>query len=415
MLDLAHAKQGQGGALVDWDGDGRDDKLVGAPWATFGNDVGVVLIYPGTTSGFSTMPSAQLNGDDNLGFSILRLGDVDGDGKAEVAVSALTGDSSDTHLCGSVTIYKGGSNGQVIAKVGAGQPGAKFGYALAHGDLNADGVDDLVVGAPYQSPDPSLYQQGAVHVFFGPTFATSTPILATSTAKGLGWAVGAGDLDSDGTSDLLLSLSGKVLGFRGGAGFAPVVGAPDLSVAFTATTFGRSLAVTNEYILIGAPKAKVGVDRDAGSLYVLSKAALPRALDLASAPANLIVTLNGAALFSRFATGLAAVGDLDADGHGDFIVGAAGDDVDANDMRGRAYLFLGSSIGATTTIANATTFSGTGRFQQYGTLLAPGASNRLLVGAPGDAGDVGRAFVLDLATRQPVAGGESGGLSGMGQ
>ncbi len=83
-------------------------------------------------------------------------------------------------------------------------------------------------------------------------------------------------------------------------------------------------------------------------------------------------------------------------------------------MRGRAYLFLGKDISPTTTLTTATRFDGTAPFQAYGTLLVSGAGNRLLIGGPGDAGDNGRSFVLDLATGQPVMGGESGGATGEG-
>jgi FG-GAP repeat len=415
VLELSHAKQGQGGAFVDMDGDGRDDKVVGAPWASLGPKLGVVLVYPGTDSGFSPTASLRLTGDDNLGFAVQRLADVDGDGHAEVAVSALTGDGEDSSLSGSVTIYRGGTSGIALAHLAFGQAGAKFGYSLAHGDLNADGADDLVVGAPYHTADPALYQQGAVHVYFGPNFTTRASLIASNTNKGLGWAVAVGDADADGTDDLLVGAKEKVLGYRGGAGFAPAIDAPELTVTSTASAFGRSLAVTDRHILLGAPKATVGDARDTGALYVLTRAAMPRTIDLASAPADLVVTINGAARFARFSNSLALAGDVDGDGMSDFVVGATGADVGDNDMRGRVYLFMGKDISAETTLASSTAFDGTAPFQAFGTTLVPGAAHSLLIGAPGDAGDVGRVFVVDLATGQPVAGGETGGSTGEGE
>ncbi len=45
----------------------------------------------------------------------------------------------------------------------------KFGVSVAAGDLNADGITDLVVGAPFNTNDPALYQSGAVYVFLSAT------------------------------------------------------------------------------------------------------------------------------------------------------------------------------------------------------------------------------------------------------
>ncbi|MEW5848150.1 MAG: FG-GAP-like repeat-containing protein [Myxococcota bacterium] len=416
-VEFAHGKQGQGAAFADLDGDGRDDKVVGAPWAQQGDKLGVLLVYPGTEQGFAESAALKLTGEDNHGFAVLRLSDVDGDGHDELAVSALTGNSTETALCGSVTVYRGGKNGEVLTTVAAGRPAAKFGYVMARGDLNADGQADLIVGAPFDTPDSALFQQGSVHVFLAPSFTTRISLAATSANKGLGWAVASGDFDGDGKDDLLLGAAGKILGYRGGTGFAPALDTPDLTVKSVAAGFGRSLAVAGEYIVVGAPAAKVGDARDTGALFVITRGTTPRTVDLDATPtpADLLVTIPGPALFGRLGVALVPAGDVDADGKADFVVGAPGADVETNDMRGRVYLFRGKDLGASTTLASATGFPGTRRFQGYGSFLAVGKNNTLLIGAPRGDGDVGSAYVVDLASGQPVPGGATGGVSGGGE
>jgi hypothetical protein len=130
-LDLTGSKQGQSVGFADVDGDGIMDKIVGAPYASVTSDTtGVVLIYQGAGTGFSPAPTAVLTGDDNLGYSFADLGDVDGDGRSDYAVGAIHGDGEDVSLSGSVTIYKGGGNGQIIKKLSGEWPLDKFGLAL---------------------------------------------------------------------------------------------------------------------------------------------------------------------------------------------------------------------------------------------------------------------------------------------
>jgi hypothetical protein len=423
-LNLASSKQGQSIGFVDVDGDGILDKVVGAPYSyTTESQTGSILVYKGTATGFSTIPDAVLTGDDNLGYSFINLGDVDGDGKADFAFSAIHGDGAEVSLSGSVTIFKGGGKGQVIKKISGEGPMDKFGYSLAVGDLNGDGKPDLIAGAPFNTNDPALYQSGAVYVFFGPDYAAGVKLSASSAKKGLGWAVAAGDVNGDGIDDLVISASGKVLVYFGGNSFAPAINTPNITLTSTAAGFGKSIAVIGDMdgdgkkeVAIGAPNAVINNNRDTGSVYIVKGSSAGTVnVDAATPPSALLVRIDGEGLFNRFGSSLAVFGDFDADGKPDFAVGAPMADVTTssgqNILSGKVYVFKGKDMAPSMTFADADLFPGKVKDQGYGTSLAV-SGGKLLIGGPRSEADAGSANIVDLATGQTVKGGGSGGVAG---
>lgn len=426
-LNLMGSKQGHSVGFVDFDGDGIMDKIVGAPYAvTTANQTGAIIVYKGTATGFNSAPSAALTGDDNLGYSFANLGDVDNDGKNDFAAGAIHGDGADVSLSGSVTLYKGGSSGQIIKKLSGEEPMDKFGFSMAAGDLNGDGSPDIVVGAPFNTHDPALYQAGAVYVFFGPDFTSAKALYATSSNKGLGWAVATGDINGDTRTDLLIVsnkvVSGitiySVLGFYGvqGEPFSPLITAPDVTISGTSAGFGKALAVVGNIdgnpggeIAIGAPNAVItlaGVSsRDVGSVSIVSTATGTIVDVAAGAPmGSLLARLDGESLFSRFGSSVTPVGM-------DVAVGAPMLDVDWNILSGGVYVFKGADIAANTPWAHSSIFSGMVKNQGYGTSIAFG-NQALLIGAPRSNMNTGGVDMVDPATGQSVPGGSSGGSTG---
>jgi len=82
----------------------------------------------------------------------LAAGDLNGDGTADLAVSAYQAVVDNRQRAGRVYVFYGGSaigpNANLIVDPPNPEAGAEFGAALAIGDLNRDGKPDLIVGAP---------------------------------------------------------------------------------------------------------------------------------------------------------------------------------------------------------------------------------------------------------------------------
>jgi hypothetical protein len=427
---LEGSKQGQSVGFIDVDGDGIEDKVVGAPYASASSNTGVALIYAGKSNGgFSSSPSVILLGDDNFGSSFVNLGDVDGNGKEGFAVGAIHGDGADVSLSGSVTVYSGGrkwnydkGRGKIIAKLSGEGPMDKFGASISAGDLNGDGIKDLIVGAPFNTNDPSFYQGGAVYIYYAPDFSTKIALHASSLSKGLGWSSATGDINGDNIQDLCISSSGKVLCYYGVQNFNPSIDSPDVSIKSASSGFGKALAVIEDLngdgfgeIIIGAPNAVINGNRDTGSIYLVKGGTGIRTVNVDTSSPDLIVRIDGTALFDRFGSSIADAGNIGSGQKSDFAVGSPMADLDAfTHLTGKVYLFKGEDINSTTALANSSVFAGFMRDQGYGTSLAPDDNSMMLIGAPRTDSDTGWVSMVDFSTGQAVPGGSSGGSSGEG-
>lgn len=149
----------------DVDGDGWADFIVGAP---FSSQVGSAYVY----SGLRGSLLYQMNGDssnDFFGFSATGAGDVDGDGKTDFLIGAPNASRNGKQNNGSVYLYSGATGALLFQKDGAASYD-HFGLSVAGaGDVNGDGKQDIIIGAPHASPN-GLYTAGSVYIY-GPTCA----------------------------------------------------------------------------------------------------------------------------------------------------------------------------------------------------------------------------------------------------
>lgn len=344
------------GTTPDVDGDGFADILVGAPGIF--PATGEVYVYRGGPAGPASKPTLVVpNPGFGTGFgsALASAGDVDGDGFADVVIAGV-GEKN----AGAVWLYRGGEAGLSTTPTLAlhGEAiGDAFGISVSSvGDVNGDGYADVVVGQLEAIKGP-----GRAFVFHGgPSGLADTPsatLVGPVKDSAFGGAVaGAGDVNGDGFGDLIV---GAYLGTTGAGEATVFLGGPhDLEPAPTwiggtlDDKFGVSVACAGDIdgdglsdVVVGAFQTQVGP----GLAYVFRGSAT----SLGTTPST---TLTGTKPGDAFGLAVDGAGDVDGDGYSDLLVGAG-----ALGNTGAAYVYRGSPAGliatpATTLIGNSNIF-----------------------------------------------------------
>lgn len=223
-LDGTTADQFLGFAVAgvgDVDGDGIPDLLVGAPGATVGSrrDAGQAFLFAGADGSLLLTLSGEAEWD-QFGWSVAGAGDVDGDGVPDLLVGAPSADPGGRQDAGSVYLFSG-ATGALLRRFDGTAAGDALGFAVAGvGDVNGDGIPDLAAGAITASPG-SLSAAGEVRVFSGagPAYPLLAVIPGAAAGDAFGWAVtGGGDLDGDGVPDLIIGAPAAAPGGQTDAG-----------------------------------------------------------------------------------------------------------------------------------------------------------------------------------------------------
>ena len=213
-------------AAADVDGDHLADLVVGSPGSS---GAGHAYVYRGGALAGPPAWTLAAGVDGAFGQAVAGAGDVNGDGLGDLLVSgpSLPGGNG----AGTVHLLFGGAPGARLSRVilEGESIGDGFGTALAAaGDLDGDGFADFAVGAPLS--DRVAPDAGAVFVYHGsPRFAAVPGLVLTGREAGdfFGSALaGGGDLDFDGTPDLVIGSPGANVGSPGqgeGAGAVDVL------------------------------------------------------------------------------------------------------------------------------------------------------------------------------------------------
>lgn len=299
--------------LPDLDGDGAQELVVGAPGhSSVGSGRGRVYVY----SGRSGLELFRADGDADgvgLGQSMRALPDLDGDGIAELVAGGLGTPTTR----GAVYVYSGASGG-LLRTLRLGAPGDGFGYAVdGLDDLDGDGLPEIAVGAPAQSSAGA--GAGRVVVLSGADGSLLRSFLGADAGDLFGSAVARlGDVNGDGVNELVVgapaagaSANGLVYVYdlvTGTPLYAPLV--PDAS----ANQFGQYFAAD-----VGDTDGDGWPDLYVGD-YADGAAARGKAYLFAGPSGARLLTLTGQN-GAGFGIGR-GLGDVNGDGRADLVLGS---------------------------------------------------------------------------------------------
>jgi len=355
----------------DVNGDGFSDVIVGSYAYNDGvnPDEGRAFIYYGSSSGLSASPNNTPDDADQsfaqFGINVASAGDVNGDGYSDVIIGANGYNDGVNTDEGRAFVYHGSPDGLTSSPVNilddADQGNARVGWSVASaGDVNGDGYDDVIIGAPYYDDGPNT-DEGRAFVYYGsatglPATPSNTPDDADQNGAFFGNRVAcAGDVNGDGYSDVIIGSpyyddagngnEGRAFVYYGSATGLPATpsNTPDDADKINAM-FGTSVASAGDVngdgygdVIIGASNYDDGANSQEGRAFVYLGSASGLSATYISSPDDADQST------AFFGVSVASAGDVNGDGYSDVIIGAYGYNDGANADEGRVFVYYGNS------------------------------------------------------------------------
>ena len=318
------------------------------------------LVIDSLLSGNANTILAGDQSGSQFGWSVSGAGDVNGDGFDDVIVGAWEYDYGGVDG-GAVFVFHGGFYGLtniVGTLLGAEADGDRFGYSISDaGDVNGDGYDDVIVGAPYYSSALFTEEEGRSYIYYGSSNGltiTDVKMLEVDNDNDhFGWSVsGAGDVNGDGYDDVIVGVpkhdNGQV---REGAAY--IYHGSDAGIIDIAATllesnqekayFGWSVSGAGDVNGDGYDDVIVGSlwydngESDEGMAFVYHGS-------ITGISTSVRTQLEANQDYAEFGNSVSDAGDVNGDGYDDVIVGAHFYDNGEND-EGVAFVYEGSSHG----------------------------------------------------------------------
>lgn len=380
----------------DVDGDGYDDFVIGAPAydEEGGTRAGQSYLILGQDSGWTrdtslSQANASFRGEtegDQPGCSVSGAGDVNGDGYHDFLIGSRGGDASATVtdagkaylILGRPTVsWTMDMSLTLDADVSfLGENGNdQAGHSVAGiEDVDGDGHDDFLIGAPFHNATASVTNTGKTYlVLGGPSIGerTSMSLTTDASASFVGEAehdrsgyslAGAGDVNGDGYADFLIGApyydasatvtnTGKtylILG-RPVADWAMDFDLSNADASFLGENAGDLAGYSvdgagdvngdgYDDFLIGAPINKEGASGAGQTYLILGRGTADWGMDFALSNAD--ASFRGEATSDRSGSSVSGAGDVNSDGYDDFVIGAWGSS-EPSDLAGQAYVILG--------------------------------------------------------------------------
>lgn len=331
----------------DVNGDGVDDIIIGADWAD-PNVQGAAgesyVVYGGAKVGNSgAINLSTLNGENGLvlqgissgdysGYSVSAAGDINGDGIDDVIIGAMRADPRGASNAGASYVVFGGESVASASTIELSSLNGSNGFALngvtafdlsgisvsSAGDVNGDGIDDVIIGAMRANPNEN-YDASESYVLFGNDSLGFPDTIELSSLDGTNGFVMNG-IDEDDDSAGSVSSAGDINGD----------GVDDLIIGAQRADPDGKYTAGESYVVFGGPT--VGSSGE---------------IELSSLNGTNGYVLNGVDSHDRSGHSVSSAGDVNGDGIDDLIIGAIFASSNGAGRAGVCYVvFGGPSVGS---------------------------------------------------------------------